>query len=81
MLLPEARFNPEKVSNVSMKEGSNHRKINYDLCTAINLTKLGIVIDDMVAAGMNPQLAELYKTNAMSLLQLMRSENNRIHDL
>ena len=55
-----------------------HRKINYDLCTAIDMIKFGIVLDKLVVVGMHPQLRELYYAQAGSLLALLRSENNRL---
>lgn len=79
-MLHDTLFNPERICNVSSEDGGRYRKINYDLCTAVDLTKLSIVLDKMVEAGMHPNQAVLYKTQASALLQLMRSENNRIHD-
>lgn len=79
-MLHDTLFNPERICNVSTQTGSQYRKINYDLCTALDLTKLSIVLDKMVEAGMHPNQAVLYKAQADALLQLMRSENNRIHN-
>jgi hypothetical protein len=78
-MLHDTRFNPERVCNVSSPVGLQYRKINFDLCTALDLTKLSIVLDKLVEAGMHPNQAKLYKTQADALLQLMCSENNRIH--
>lgn len=69
----------EKIANHSVVEDKRRAQINFKLCNAIDLTKMGIVLDELVKAGMHPNLATLYKAQADSLLQLMRSENNRIH--
>ena len=54
-----------------------HRKRNYDICTALDMIKLSIVLDEMVEDGMHPQLARIYKMQGSSLLAALRSENNR----
>lgn len=55
-----------------------HRKNNYDLCTAIDLTKLGIVLERMVTSRqMSERLALIFHAQAESLLAALRSENNR----
>jgi hypothetical protein len=56
-----------------------HREINFELCRAIDLTKLGIVLDTMEQAGMHPNFVRTYRQAAEALLDLLRSENNRIH--
>ena len=54
------------------------RRYNYDLCTAIDLTKLGIVLEKMVKSGhVTSKSAELYMDSAGSLLKLLRIENER----
>ena len=54
------------------------RKWNYELCTAINMIKLGIVLDEMVTAGhLDRTLALAYRANASALLAILRSENFR----
>ncbi|BDD79866.1 hypothetical protein [Burkholderia phage FLC9] len=80
-MLHETYFNTSPTDPVKLEPGNKHRKINFDLCTAIDLTKMSIVLDDLVAAGMHPNLAHLYKIQADALLQQLRSENNRIHGL
>lgn len=55
-----------------------HLKRNFDLCRAVDLTKLSIVLGDLVAAGMPQGQAECFKAGADALLQLMRTENNRL---
>lgn len=55
-----------------------YRQYNYDLCTAVDLTKLSIILEKMVSSGhMNKQMAVLYKEQGAVLLNLLRSENNR----
>lgn len=55
-----------------------YRKRNYDLCQGVNLTKLSCALNDMVEAGLPKEQAECFKASASALLQLMRTENNRL---
>jgi hypothetical protein len=80
MALREARYNPSKVANHSIISDKRRAEIGSDLTRAVNLTKLKAALDRMVERGMKPELAEAYLANADSLLQLIRSENNRLHD-
>jgi hypothetical protein len=48
---------------------SDHRRINYDLCTAL---------DRMIANGMSSLAAGQYRTMALALLTLLRGENDRL---
>lgn len=57
------------------------RRRNFDLCQAVNLTRLGIVLDALIAAGMPAEQAKCFKASADSLLALMRTENHRISAL
>jgi hypothetical protein len=79
-MLHDTRFNEEPRPWKPAAQ-DQHRKINFDLCTAIDLTKVSIVLDKLVEAGMHPNLAKLYKVQADALLQQLRSENNRIHGI
>jgi hypothetical protein len=56
----------------------NHRELNYKICTAIDLTKVSIVIRKLVEEGMEPELAKIFETQAEVLLAALRSENNRL---
>lgn len=56
-----------------------HRQRNFELCNALNIGRLGMVLEDMVASGMPKEQAEVYRTSAIALLALMRSENNRLY--
>lgn len=58
--------------------GDRHRELNYKICMAIDLLKIGIVLDEMVAEGMEPEFVEIFKAQADGLLAAMRSENNRL---
>jgi hypothetical protein len=58
-----------------------HRKDNYELCRAIDLTKLGAHLEDMVKRGrMDRQLAEIFHIQASALRAAILSENNRAHE-
>lgn len=74
----DVRFT-DKISCQGKPADDTHRKINFELCRALDMTKMGIVLDAMVEAGVNKQLAEIYRANASTLLALLRTENNRIH--
>ena len=78
MLYP-AHFKKDCKSGIIPEKGYDaYRKYNYDLCKAINLTKLGVILDKMVKSGkMNEDLAVIYKAQADALLAALRSENNR----
>jgi hypothetical protein len=78
-MMQDTLWHPEKIPNGSIVEDKRRGKINFKLCNAIDLTTMGIVLDELVKAGMHPNLAKLYKAQAESLLSLLRSENNRIH--
>jgi hypothetical protein len=56
----------------------NHREINYKICTAIDLTKVDIVIRKLVEEGMEPGMAEIFRTQADVLVASLRTENNRL---
>lgn len=70
MLTPAYKPSPD--------QDDTHRKINYKLCNAIDLTGISITTDEMIKSGMEPELAEIFKTQADALLAAMRTENNRL---
>jgi hypothetical protein len=55
-----------------------HRRVNFDLCTALDLTKLGLALDRMIAHGTPTDAATQYRTLALSFLTLLRGENDRL---
>lgn len=59
-------------------EDDAYARRNYDICQAVNLLKVGIVLDALVAAGMPKEQADCFDASARALLQLMRTENNRL---
>lgn len=59
--------------------GESFLKRNFALCRAINITSLGCVLDDLTKAGMPEAQAECIRTAAYALLQLARTENNRVY--
>lgn len=70
-------YRPETVT-MNREPGASHLKRNYDVCRALDMLKLGIVLDDMVKAGMPKEQAACFKEAAHALLQLLRTENNRL---
>ena len=59
--------------------GDVYKTINYDLCRAVDRLKLPGILERMVALGMPKEQAELFDAMSSSLLQLMRTENNRLY--
>jgi hypothetical protein len=55
-----------------------YRQRNFDLCRAVNLISLGCVLEAMKKAGLPHQQADCFMAAADALLQLMRTENNRL---
>ena len=77
----QAVFNLDRVSGTK-PDDDQHRHNCYELCQGINLTRLGVILEEMVNKDkLHPQLANIFKTQASALLASMLSENNRIHDL
>ena len=55
-----------------------YRRFNFELCRAIDMTKLSCVLGEMVERGwMDGRLAELFHLQASTLLAQLTSENNR----
>lgn len=55
------------------------RGINYRICTALDMLKLHIVIDEMKTAGLSDQEAKSIERMASGLLAMIRTANHRIH--
>jgi hypothetical protein len=61
---------------------TDYKRNTYALCQCVDLTKLSIILEKMVNEDkLNPQIANVFMTQARVLLASMLSENNRIHDL
>lgn len=74
--IPPERFGVCLVRN--RPDGELHAERNMSLCCALDMTKLSIVIGDMVRTGhLSPRLAEAFHAQASGLLAIMLSENNR----
>lgn len=57
------------------------RSINYRLCTALDMTKLGIVLDEMVAEHViTPEERRCFHVQAAGLLASMRNANQKAWD-
>lgn len=58
-----------------------HRKRNFQIHAAIDTTKLGEILDDMVRTGDLPfHLARHYREMGNSFNALLRAENDRIYE-
>ncbi len=56
-----------------------YRRRNYDICMAVDLIKLGIVLEEMVTSeDLSQKKADSFKTIAQGLLQLIRQENDKL---
>lgn len=66
------------MAGLEPEASAQHRRFNYQICTALDMTKLGIVLESMVAAGrMHPTVAKTFKVQASALLAAIRTENSR----
>jgi hypothetical protein len=74
----DARFTDEPPCQ-NREPGHSFLARNYDLCRAINITSLGVVLDELVGVGMPKEQAECIRMAAYALLQLARTENNRVY--
>ena len=63
-----------------MQPDDDYRRVNYRLCTSIDLCKLGIVLDEMVAGGsLHQDEAKAHLAIARGLLAVLRQANDRHH--
>jgi hypothetical protein len=71
-----ARFH---TTTTMMREPDDtYSRLHYDLCQALNMTQMGIVLQKAVDVGMlNKRMAELYHMQAGSLLAVMASDLDR----
>lgn len=78
MIVPA--FYPEEPMMMGDMVDDRYRKYNFDICRAIDLTSLSIVLDCMVADGWcDKTMAGIYRKQAEALLAALRSENGRCH--
>lgn len=61
-------------------QSNNSRRFQYDICDALNMTKLSVTRGKLVSIGMDPRIAELYHMQASALLAQLTSEKDRIID-
>ena len=72
-------LSPDTVT-VGREPDETYRRNNFDLCRAVDMTKVSIVLSRMAEQGwLDKREAELLHTQASSLLALMRTANNRAH--
>ncbi|MHB9879144.1 hypothetical protein ACSMXM_05720 [Pacificimonas sp. ICDLI1SI03] len=70
-------FSPETLT-LNREPDDTYRKNNFDICRALNMTNMSVVLGRMVATGwLDKRVAELFHMQASSLLALILSENNR----
>jgi hypothetical protein len=72
----------ERVPGTVQPSDEEHREDNYDICRAIDLTRLGVVLDRMIAKGrIHPKQSECLYNSAAMLRLLILTELNRAHNL
>lgn len=77
-MLRDTHFTDQPVM-MGREPGESYLRRNMALCRAVDLTKLSIALDDLIEAGLPAHQAECFRANAEALLQLMRTENNRLY--
>lgn len=74
-----AAFHPESTT-LGRAVDDAYRQYNFDLCRALDMTKLSCVLGDMVEnRWIDRRVAELFHLQAGALLAMMTSENNRLY--
>jgi hypothetical protein len=59
-------------------EGETHAKRNFDLCRAVDLTSLAVVLNEMVATrAISRRQADAFEAQAGGLLASLLTENDR----
>lgn len=58
-------------------ERNMRRKLQYDICTSIDIIKLSIALKEAVKNGMPEETAELFKLAAKNLLDLIIIEKDK----
>lgn len=77
MLIHDAKYG-RNCTDLSVADDNLWRERNLRMCQIIDTMKLDILLSEMVSSGhLNKDMAEIYKTQAASLLAALRSENNR----
>jgi hypothetical protein len=72
---------PDDPLNNSDPIDSQFLHFNYELCTALNMLKIGIVLDKMVDAGwMEPNMRRIFEAQADGLLGSLRAYNGMAHE-
>lgn len=70
-------FGPD-VIRLGRTRDDQYMRFHSDLCRALDMTKMSIVLSQMVEAGcLDKRMAELFHMQAGTLLALLTSENNR----
>jgi hypothetical protein len=56
-----------------------YRRRNYKICKAIDLTKLGTILNEMIESGdLSRDKAKAFDDMASGLLKIIRLENNKL---
>lgn len=74
--IPHEDFGVNLVGNTP--DGSLHAQRNFDLCRAVNMTSLAVVLNEMVKTGHISRVqADAFEAQAGGLLATMLTENDR----
>ncbi len=80
MFFEPIRSNPERVPCMGTPEDDLHKKRHFDICRAVNMTNLSVVLGEMVESGhLDKRMASHFKDQVGVTLALILTENNRIH--
>jgi hypothetical protein len=56
-----------------------YRKLNFDICRAVDTTVVGICLDKLMELVMPREQAEAFRAQAQALRALLCTENNRLN--
>lgn len=74
--VPAHRFT-EKIQSVPTDDV--FAQITYDVCKAININGLSVVLDKLVEEGLPREIADMFEMQASILRAQILTENNRAH--
>jgi hypothetical protein len=59
-----------------------HLRLNFRICTALDMIKVGMILDEMVAENvLHPNAAKTFHAQATALLASLRNVNNQAFGL
>lgn len=77
-MIRDARYVKDRTLTYGKPEDDAFRQRHFDICRALNMTSMSIVLEEMVKQGLHPDLKNIYMIQCEALLKAIVSENNRI---